>query len=219
MMASGFEEEQFVQACCELEQPQVEGWELFVQCHGYSVYRLFDKSSGLYQYKTYGVMEGVTPEVCADVFMDYQYRQRWDAYVKAVYETQENGQHLVFWETIFPFPMSNREYVFRSELQPMEHKGRRMWVALVRSVPSTIPERPGVVRVDSFAQTCVLTSDGKFGTKSFMYYFDNPKGNIPTWMVNWAAKKGIPEFIITMQDACRAYPSYKAQQQRHQRQQ
>lgn len=218
-MASGFREEEFVQACRELEQPQLEGWELFVQCHGYSVYRLYDKDSGLYQYKTYGVLEDVPPEVCAEVFMDYRYRQQWDAYVKGVYETQENGQRLVLWETIFPFPMSNREYVFRSALRPIEHNGCQMWVTLVRSAPSSVPERPGTVRVDSFAQTCVLMSDGKSGTKSFMYYFDNPKGNIPTWMVNWAAKKGIPEFILTVQEACRRYRSYKAWQQQHSRKQ
>jgi len=23
---------------------------------------------------------------------------------------------------------------------------------------------------------------------AFMYYYDNPKGMIPTWLINWAAK-------------------------------
>ncbi|KAL8608072.1 hypothetical protein ACOMHN_023888 [Nucella lapillus] len=194
MAASGFREEEFVEVCEELEKPQLAGWELFVECHGYIVYRLYDKASGLYQYKTYGVLEDVPPEVCADVFMDYRYRQHWDAYVKS------------------------NHYVFRNALRRVRHKGREVWVTLVRSVPCCLPERPGIVRVDSFAQTCVLTSDGKSGTKSFMYYFDNPKGNIPTWMVNWAAKKGIPEFILTVQEACRGYKTWQQQQQQRRRQ-
>ena len=27
-----------------------------------------------------------------------------------------------------------------------------------------------------------------FFSAAFMYYYDNPKGMIPTWLINWAAK-------------------------------
>ena len=40
------------------------------------------QASGLYHYKTYGVLEGVAPDVCAGVFMDHEYRRQWDTYVK-----------------------------------------------------------------------------------------------------------------------------------------
>ncbi len=32
-----------------------------------------------------------------------------------------------------------------------------------------------------------------------MYYYDNPKGMIPTWLINWAAKVGVPlpPFLVT----------------------
>ena len=80
---------------------------------------------------------------------------------------------------------------------------------LAKSHPfSSHPEKSGVIRVDSFEQSCIMQSDGKVGSKgkfyfqlhvhkqvlsdfypsAFMHYYDNPKGMIPTWLINWAAK-------------------------------
>lgn len=53
-----------------------------------------------------------------------------------------------------------------------------------------------------------MESDGGCGTKVFMNYFDNPGGMIPTWLVNWAAKKGVPGFLTDMQEACSNYSNY-----------
>lgn len=39
----------------------------------------------------------------------------------------------------------------------------------------------------------------------FMYYFDNPGGQIPSWVVNWAAKNGVPNFLKDMVKACQNY--------------
>lgn len=38
--------------------------------------------SGLYKYKIYGILDDVLPEVCADVYMDLEYRKQWDTYAK-----------------------------------------------------------------------------------------------------------------------------------------
>ena len=66
-----------------------------------------------------------------------------------------------------------------------------------------------------------------------MHYYDNPKGMIPTWLINWGAKVGqtcilfvhisyctlgmqygVPQFLQTMQDACKGYPQYIQEQGR-----
>ena len=46
-MAVGFSELDFVKVCRELDHPEVDGWELLVQSHGYTVYRLYDQVSQL----------------------------------------------------------------------------------------------------------------------------------------------------------------------------
>lgn len=40
------------------------------------------KSSGLYEYKVIGTLDGVSPDVCAKVYVDLKYRKKWDSYVK-----------------------------------------------------------------------------------------------------------------------------------------
>ena len=42
------------------------------------------QKSGLYTYKVYGVLEDVSPEVCAQVYLDIEYRKIWDKYVKGI---------------------------------------------------------------------------------------------------------------------------------------
>lgn len=42
-MAVCFTDDDFVKACLELDQPQVDGWEFFVSSHGVTIYRLYNE--------------------------------------------------------------------------------------------------------------------------------------------------------------------------------
>ena len=42
-------------------------------------------------------------------------------------------------------------------------------------------------------------------TPAFMLYYDDPKGSLPTWLINWAAKTGVPKFMSDLQIACKNY--------------
>uniref|UniRef100_A0A3Q0RSU7 Phosphatidylcholine transfer protein n=1 Tax=Amphilophus citrinellus TaxID=61819 RepID=A0A3Q0RSU7_AMPCI len=185
--------EEFQSAWKELDEPQLEGgWELFVETTEVKIYRLYDKETGLYEYKVYGVLTTCTPELCADVYMDLNYRKDWDGYVKELYEKDFDGQSAIYWEVKYPFPLSNRDYVYVRERRDLDVNGRKIWVILARSSPEMpCAEKGGVLRVTDYNQSVALESDGAGGTKLFMNYFDNPGGNIPTWLVNWAAKVSV----------------------------
>lgn len=48
----------------------------------------------------------------------------------------------------------------------MEHNGQKVYAVMAKSVEcSEIPEKSGVIRVDDYKQSCVLTTDGKVGSK------------------------------------------------------
>ncbi|PVD36000.1 hypothetical protein C0Q70_02970 [Pomacea canaliculata] len=165
-MAVCFTDEDFVKACLELDQPQVDGWEFFVSSHGVTIYRLYNEVSGLYEYKIFGVLEDILPEICAEVYMDTEYRKQWDSYVNELYETEVDGKKFVYWNVNFPFPLWNRDYVYKRELRVLERQGKKVWVVLAESESTpSIPEKSGVVRVDDYKQCAALTSDGKVGTK------------------------------------------------------
>ncbi|KAF4080799.1 hypothetical protein AMELA_G00175390 [Ameiurus melas] len=209
-MALQFTDAEFHEAWKELDELQLQGeWELFTETSGVKIYRLYDKETGLYEYKVIGTLASCSPEDCADVYMDLAYRKQWDSYVKELHEKDYGGQKAIYWEVKYPFPLSNRDYVYIRERRDLQVNGRKIWVVLARSSDvSQCPERSGVIRVKDYKQTVAMETDGAQGTKVFMNYFDNPGGNIPTWLVNWAAKSGVPGFLKDMQDACSKYANY-----------
>ncbi|XP_039097110.1 phosphatidylcholine transfer protein isoform X2 [Hyaena hyaena] len=205
--AGGFSEEQFREACAEIQQRAPAGahWELLVETLGFSIYGLLDQT-GLYEYKVFGVLDDCPPDLLADVYMDLDYRKQWDQYVKELYEKECNGETVVYWQVKYPFPMSNRDYIYIRQRQELDMEGRKIHVVLAQStsVPQ-FPERSGVVRVNQYKQSLAIESDGKKGSKVFMYYFDNPGGQIPSWLINWVAKNGVPNFLKDMAKACKNY--------------
>ncbi|XP_017275001.1 phosphatidylcholine transfer protein [Kryptolebias marmoratus] len=209
-MSLSFTDEEFQSAWKELDEPQLDGgWELFTETMGVQIYRLYDKETGLYEYKVCGSLSACVPDQCADVYMDLMYRKQWDSYVKELKEMDFDGQKVIYWEVKYPFPLSNRDYVYMRERRDLDVDGRKIWVILARSSPKTpCDEKKGVLRVNDYKQSVALESDGAGGTKVFMNYFDNPGGMIPTWLVNWAAKSGVPGFLKDMQKACGDYTNY-----------
>ncbi|XP_028354959.1 phosphatidylcholine transfer protein isoform X1 [Physeter macrocephalus] len=236
--AGGFSEEQFREACAELQQPALSGadWELLVETFGISIYRLLDQQTGVYEYKVFGILEDCSLDLLADVYMDLDYRKQWDQYVKELYEKECNGEVVVYWQVKYPFPMSNRDRLGAidhpagclEEGQPtvgavepsswpgavvaavarreLDHEGQKIHVILAQSTSMPqFPEKSGVIRVKQYKQRLAIQSDGKRGSKVFMYYFDNPGGQIPSWLVNWAAKNGVPNFLKDMTKACQNY--------------
>ncbi|XP_007121215.1 phosphatidylcholine transfer protein isoform X2 [Physeter macrocephalus] len=206
--AGGFSEEQFREACAELQQPALSGadWELLVETFGISIYRLLDQQTGVYEYKVFGILEDCSLDLLADVYMDLDYRKQWDQYVKELYEKECNGEVVVYWQVKYPFPMSNRDYVYVRQRRELDHEGQKIHVILAQSTSMPqFPEKSGVIRVKQYKQRLAIQSDGKRGSKVFMYYFDNPGGQIPSWLVNWAAKNGVPNFLKDMTKACQNY--------------
>ncbi|XP_028843239.1 phosphatidylcholine transfer protein isoform X2 [Denticeps clupeoides] len=208
-MSLPFADSEFHEAWTELDEPRVEGWELFTESMGVRIYRRLDTVTGLYEYKVFGSLDNCGPDLCANVYMDLVYRKQWDSYAKELNEKDYDGKTSIYWEVKYPFPLSNRDYVYERERRDLDVNGRKIWVVLAKSTTvSTCPEKVGVIRVKDYKQSLAIESDGSSGSKVFMNYFDNPGGMIPAWLVNWAAKNGVPSFLTDMKKACSSYQNY-----------
>lgn len=210
----GFDEEKFLEVAQEINNIKLDGYEFFtesveqpVEC---KIYRKYDRVSGLYEYKIMGSIADVLPDVCKKVYMDLEYRKIWDEFVKEIYEFEEDEQEKsIYWNVNYPWPMSNRDYVYTRALRELEINSIPTVVVLAESNLSTnTPEKSGVVRVKEYHQSLIIQGDGMVGTKAFMHYFDNPGGMIPTWLINWVAKTGVPSFLSSMRKACLGYEDY-----------
>ncbi|XP_078376077.1 phosphatidylcholine transfer protein-like [Oculina patagonica] len=209
----GFDEGKFLEAGQEIDNIKLDGFEFFtesvkesVQC---KIYRKYEEVSGLYEYKIMGTLEDVGPAVCKQVYMDLEYRKKWDEYVKDLYEFDDEGIPSIYWNVNYPWPMSNRDYIYTRALRKLEINSVPTIIVLAKSNTLTkTPEKTGVIRVKEYHQSLIIQTDGNVGTKAFMHYFDNPGGLIPSWLINWAAKTGVPSFMNSMRSACLGYEEY-----------
>jgi len=202
-----FTDERFTLALSEMSNPTLSDYEFFVQCCDVKIYRHYDEVSGFYEYKCIGHLD-LNCDVMQKVYMDLTYRKSWDSYVKELYEASD-GDGVIYWNVNFPFPLSNRDYTYIRECR--QHDDNTYVILAEASPTSDIPAKKNVVRVDEYKQFIVIQKIDDTKTKIFMHYFDNPGGSIPTWLINWAAKTGVPAFLDNMEKACAGYDRYLAQ--------
>ncbi|KAI1297840.1 hypothetical protein EDD11_006906 [Mortierella claussenii] len=243
---------QFQECLAELQVPRVEDWELFLESHGFRIYRKTMPNTSLYEYKALGHYPDVPASLLADVFTDLEYRKTWDKNMVG-FNRLDHG--VIQYTTKFPWPLSPREYFY--ELTVHEPKEGHFCVSsqtvgkirdvnngtlknfvnsnnyksMVTLVPPTtlssssydassvslpaaegseagqrmfkLPPMNKSVRVEEYRQDVVMvpSEDGK-GCHVWFGYFDDPKGHIPSSIVNWATKHGIPGFLRGIQEAC-----------------
>ena len=198
-----FNDERFASALAEMENPSLSDYEFFVECRDVKIYRHYDDASGLYEYKCVGHLS-LNCDVMQEVYMDLEYRKSWDSYVKEL--RQVPSSNVIYWNVNFPFPLSNRDYTYLRECRRHDDV---TWVILAEGTSTPdIPAKSSVVRVTEYKQLLVIRKVDDKKTKVFMHYFDNPGGAIPTWLINWAAKTGVPKFLDDMEKACAGYEKY-----------
>nr|XP_018669162.1 phosphatidylcholine transfer protein [Ciona intestinalis] len=200
----------------QLDHKELDGYEFLAESMNVTIYRTPKGNAGLYDYKLYATLPDASPEEIASVFLDNKYRVVWDEYVTELYVVQKNekGPDVIYFNVDFPWPLSNR-YVYGRETRRMTKNGEEFVVIVMHSVlKHNVPEVSGAIRVDDYHQSLALGKWGDHGTRAFIQYYDNPKGSVPSWLVNWAAKTGVPAFMKDLQRACKGLPKFLAEQKR-----
>lgn len=96
------------------------------------------QETGLYEYKIHGAMDDMDPELCAQVYVDWEYRKKWDSYAIGEYvrvgiylvkvvngsahashnlciidlhpiKDESTGVEGLYWCVDYPWPMSDRD--------------------------------------------------------------------------------------------------------------
>ncbi|KAJ1925851.1 hypothetical protein IWQ60_004294 [Tieghemiomyces parasiticus] len=175
----------------------------------------------LYEYKVIGVFADVDARTLDRVYTDLDYRKSWD--INMLRHT-DLGHGQFSYAVKYPFPLTNREYIYRIAKHTTEDTtGRPVYVTLGASLtvegnysglpgqyrdPHTQDPPPlkGSTRIQQYFQALVLASlPSSPGCQVLMHYFEDPDGNIPAFLVNWVIKAGVPAFIKNLRDACLRY--------------
>ncbi|KAF9150600.1 hypothetical protein BGX21_005656 [Mortierella sp. AD011] len=192
-----FTEDQVKSALEELKKPDVSSWELFTEVSNFKVYRRPVANSALKEYKVLGAFPDLPARYLLRVYTDLDLRKTWDKHMAGWKQLEDNRLHFT---SKFPWPLSPRDYVY--ELKVQDFPGGVYCINGKSVEDKAMPEKPGTVRVDEFRQDVIIqpTEDGN-GSNIWFGYFDDPKGNIPSSIINWAAKSGVPGFLNSLRNA------------------
>jgi len=209
-----FSEEDYRYPVAELKtgKPESEEWKLFSETSEVKVYAWLDQETGYFQWKVFGTIPH-PPEVVKEVFLNLEYRPKWDKYVAKIEKIEENNNlEIIYWDVKYGIPfISNRDYVYCREMQELEDEGQKYTVILSKTHDSEkeiVPIKKGKVRVVGFKQFMAIVPTEN-GCKLYMHSVDRPGGSIPSKIINWAAKNGIPSYLDVVNKACDDFVSSK----------
>ncbi|KAG0024935.1 hypothetical protein BGZ82_010307 [Podila clonocystis] len=192
-----FTENQVTKALAELKTPDVASWELFSEVPNFKVYRRAVAGSALKEYKVLGGFPDLPARYLLRAYTDLDLRMKWDKHMVSWKELPDHRLHFV---AKFPWPLSPRDYVY--ELRVQEFSGGVYGINGKSVEDEAVPAKSSVVRVDEFRQDVLIQpTEDDSGCNIWFGYYDNPKGNIPSSIINWAAKSGVPGFLNALKDA------------------
>lgn len=133
------------------------------------------------------------------MFQDYVYRQEWDDKTSKieVLEDRGNGEALLRYETIFPWPLKPREYLIATCKRSFSLCGLRCHVLYQRTVDPayfTHASRPGFVRAPYYEQVYILRQHGD-DAQIVQMFCHNAGVHLPRWLEDNAVRKDFPAFI------------------------
>ncbi|KAF9433201.1 hypothetical protein BGZ76_009763 [Entomortierella beljakovae] len=192
-----YTEDQVNSALAELKKHDTSTWELFTEIPNFKIYRRGVTGSSLKEYKVLGSFLDLPVKYLVLAYTDLDFRKSWDKHMAGWKQLEDDRFH---YTSKFPWPLSPRDYVYQLKVQ--EFPGGIVCINGKSVQDKAVPEKSGTVRVDEYRQDVVIqpTEDGR-GCNIWFGYFDNPKGNIPTSIINWAAKSGVPGFLTALRDA------------------
>jgi hypothetical protein len=163
-----------------------ESWKLAKDAEGVKVYTRDVPNSQLEEFR--GEIElGTTVDRVVKVLKDPKAFRKWMPDVIASEGLSSSGNEQVhYMENSAPWPVSNRDGVYRFNFSRSEKGSVGGVVVHVQAVPDYIPPRKGKVRVprsDGFWEIDPSAS----GVKVTYQMHADPGGSIPTWMANSAS--------------------------------
>jgi len=176
-----------------------------------TVFRKPTDNSSINMFKLTRTMTDVQPEVLYDVLHDHNYRKVWDDNMieGIVIEQLDATNEVGYYGARSPSPVGNRDFVNQRCWRAEPDKG--VWVIMNWSVPhSEYPPKKDFTRAQSILSGYQIRKNPSGAGSLFTYVTQtDPKGWIPSWVVNTVAGKLAPRVSQTLHTVSLAYPEWK----------
>jgi len=101
-------------------------------------------------------------------------------------------------EVNVPWPVSNRDFIARIKLT--QNPATKVMYLNAQNLPSYIPVKEDVVRIQKSDSKWIFTPVSKTATKIEYILFADPGGAVPAWLINMFATKGPMESFTKLKE-------------------
>eukprot|EP01126_Amoeba_proteus_P032768 TRINITY_DN31_c0_g1_i3.p1 TRINITY_DN31_c0_g1~~TRINITY_DN31_c0_g1_i3.p1 ORF type:complete len:215 (+),score=19.30 TRINITY_DN31_c0_g1_i3:201-845(+) len=185
-------------------------WEKFFEGANFKVWRALKEGTETYKYRSIGRIDCPAEQYFA-FYRDLDYWKTWDNNVAAleVLEKPDPNSEIIYWAVSYPFPLANRDYVYKRFSRHYETEN----LFMVRSgcIPyAARPPTSRLVRVTDYECVCACqpSTDGTYCTL-FLDTWDDPKLSIPGWVLSWVTSTAIPTFLQNLNLKAQSYRTRK----------
>jgi hypothetical protein len=166
-----------------------ENWQFNSKKEGIEVYTMLPANSSFKAIKTALTVDASLSKL-AYVLMDVEKTGDW-VYQSKNCKTlkQYSPSDVIYYsEVIVPWPFNNRDFAIRITLT--QDKATKIITVIAENKPDFLPQKPGLVRIQSSNGKWVITPLANGKTRIEYLLQVDPGGNIPAWLVNLFATKG-----------------------------
>ncbi|MEO9476734.1 MAG: START domain-containing protein [Cyclobacteriaceae bacterium] len=154
-------------------------WEIEKRQDGVVVYTKDENNSAFKSFKGVVTVEASSDEI-VKILRDADKYVEWYGYTQtSKLLKQEAETQYTYVETIFPWPYSNRDMVYRMSIDRLNSG---IVEITLTGVPNYLPEKQGVVRMKKAKGYIALRTLGS--NTEITYVFHSEPGNVPAWLAN-----------------------------------
>ncbi|MEQ8533859.1 MAG: START domain-containing protein [Imperialibacter sp.] len=157
-----------------------QSWEIDRDKDGIIVYTKEEEGSAFKSFKAVMAVVASTDEI-VEILKNADDYTKWYGYTKTSALLKQAGDaQYNYVETIFPWPYSNRDMVYRMSVNVSANGIVKI---LLKGIPDYVPEKQGIVRMKKAEGYILLQPiDGK--TEVTYVFHSEPGDNIPPWLAN-----------------------------------
>lgn len=155
-------------------------WEIDKNKEGIKVYTRIEDHSEFKSFKAVMMVAASTDELLkilknADGFTSWYGFTKTSKLLK-----QERGVQYNYVETIFPWPYSNRDMVYRMSIDTSIPRAIKI---TLKGIPDYIQDKKGIVRMEK-AEGYILLKPMEDKTEVIYVFHSEPGDNVPSWLAN-----------------------------------
>lgn len=166
-------------------KPAAGTWEFMGDENGITTHRRHIEGSSLVEFKGETIMDATIPKILS-VLSDTSRKGEWVDRLHTAKDLRQisHYERIEYNRTKAPWPVQDRDFVFKANVT-VDAKAKMVTVALRSIEDAAMPEQDCCVRADLKRSTYVLEAlDGGRRTRVTVQINADPKGSVPTWIVN-----------------------------------